>query len=350
MSHRSLSSSESEYNHSLRYGTPKNRELPKTSQVSFSRTLTQRGRLRSFTQNMQNISLAIRPEKTKKWSKNSREKRSSCKNCQQDRIHVKKLVSRWSFIVISLICYLIFGGLMISWFEQDAHVQSCIKTQEQLHNITEGFLKKSSYYLMPKENVPLFFPDMTEFFEQYTREIHPLVEQRIANDCLTLNHTEWTFAQSLFYASTVVTTVGYGHKVPKTSSGKMFTCCYAVFGIGLVGTFVQATGYYVKILISEEFGFWVKLKGARKRRKLTKEKIKIEKRLLKIENQNQKQAKQNQNQNNNRNINRKQQSLGSFRPDNHGSWKSDKSSHRRRKSSCNSEKSTPLTHWPRATL
>ncbi|KAF2355679.1 3-hydroxyacyl-CoA dehydrogenase NAD binding [Trinorchestia longiramus] len=44
---------------------------------------------------------------------------------------------------------------------------------------------------------------------------------------------QWKFAGALYYATTVLTTIGYGHSTPNTIYGKTFTVLYAVFGIPL---------------------------------------------------------------------------------------------------------------------
>ncbi|KAA0186218.1 hypothetical protein HAZT_HAZT002525 [Hyalella azteca] len=44
---------------------------------------------------------------------------------------------------------------------------------------------------------------------------------------------QWKFAGALYYATTVLTTIGYGHSTPNTIQGKIFTVIYAVVGIPL---------------------------------------------------------------------------------------------------------------------
>lgn len=56
----------------------------------------------------------------------------------------------------------------------------------------------------------------------------------------------WTLAQSIFFASTVVTTIGYGHITPLSKGGKMFCVLYALIGIPL--TLVLLSAFVERLL------------------------------------------------------------------------------------------------------
>ena len=46
----------------------------------------------------------------------------------------------------------------------------------------------------------------------------------------------WEYwSNAVFFAATIMTTVGYGNFTPQTPGGRLFTAFYAMFSVGLVG-------------------------------------------------------------------------------------------------------------------
>lgn len=59
---------------------------------------------------------------------------------------------------------------------------------------------------------------------------------------------QWKFTGAFYYATTVLTTIGYGHSTPTTIAGKLFTMCYAMIGIPLGLVMFQSIGERVNVL------------------------------------------------------------------------------------------------------
>lgn len=86
-------------------------------------------------------------------------------------------------------------------------------------------------------NSPCADDDLDEFIRQVanlnSHGISPLHNATAAD-------MNWSFGQSLFFASTVITTIGYGHVTPLTAAGKAFCIAYACVGIPLTLVLLSA--------------------------------------------------------------------------------------------------------------
>ncbi|XP_054641205.1 potassium channel subfamily K member 15-like [Dunckerocampus dactyliophorus] len=61
--------------------------------------------------------------------------------------------------------------------------------------------------------------------------------------------TQWKFNGAFYFAITVITTIGYGHAVPRTDAGKAFCMFYAVLGIPLTLVMFQSLGERINTFV-----------------------------------------------------------------------------------------------------
>ncbi|XGW33633.1 hypothetical protein V3C99_017775 [Haemonchus contortus] len=78
-----------------------------------------------------------------------------------------------------------------------------------------------------------------EYFEQLVKNIFISYRNQFINEHHLMNKTKgegllWTYPNSIFFATTVITTIGYGNLVPTTTSGRIACIIFALFGIPLL--------------------------------------------------------------------------------------------------------------------
>lgn len=135
---------------------------------------------------------------------------------------------RTILLTICSLSYLLVGAAIFSAleFDYDQEMQKSMKkihkTLVKKYNISEEDVKMWLKYLDNKANIDA---------DLY----------------------QWSFAGSVYFATTVITTIGYGHTVPKTDRGKIFCMIYAAVGIPLALTMFQAIGERLNTFLAHMF-------------------------------------------------------------------------------------------------
>ncbi|XP_059057395.1 potassium channel subfamily K member 1-like [Achroia grisella] len=92
-----------------------------------------------------------------------------------------------------------------------------------------------------KQDFMVKHPDVTDDdLETLLEEVVRASNRGVSASRNSSGGPNWSFGQSLFFSSTVVTTIGYGHVTPLSKPGKMFCMIYALLGIPLTLVLLSA--------------------------------------------------------------------------------------------------------------
>ncbi|PIO76051.1 Ion channel [Teladorsagia circumcincta] len=115
-----------------------------------------------------------------------------------------------------------------------------------------------------------------EYFEQLVKNIFVSYRNQFINEHHLMNKTKgegllWTYPNSIFFATTVITTIGYGNLVPTTTSGRVACIIFALFGIPLLLVTIADIGKF----LSEFLSFLYKSYRAFKRKLIARRRTSI---------------------------------------------------------------------------
>ncbi|XP_074075145.1 potassium channel subfamily K member 6 [Macrotis lagotis] len=82
--------------------------------------------------------------------------------------------------------------------------------------------------------------------------------------------SSWDFASALFFASTLISTVGYGYTTPLSDSGKAFSIFFAFLGVPFTMLVLTATAQRVALLVTHAPLRWLQFRRGWDRRLLAR--------------------------------------------------------------------------------
>ncbi|XP_038161190.1 potassium channel subfamily K member 6 [Cyprinodon tularosa] len=115
--------------------------------------------------------------------------------------------------ILFYIIYLLFGALAFSSIERPMED----KLRHDIERLKEEFLNQSC---VSAASLELFLNKVLTANKYGVSVLH--------NSSARSN---WDLASSMFFANTLVTTVGYGHPTPLSDAGKAFSIVYALIGV-----------------------------------------------------------------------------------------------------------------------
>lgn len=137
------------------------------------------------------------------------------------------------FLVLGYVLYLIFGAVVFSSVELP--YEDLLR--QDLRNVKRQFLQ---------ENECLSEERLEEFLGKALEASNYGVS--VLNNATA--NWNWDFTSALFFASTVLSTTGYGHTVPLSDGGKAFCIIYSVIGIPFTLLFLTAVVQRIMVYIT----------------------------------------------------------------------------------------------------
>lgn len=128
-------------------------------------------------------------------------------------------------LVFVVIAYILIGGAIFMALEKDADLQIRRIAQETFQSFLEN-------------NTCVTSADL----EKFTKAVISAYDSGVVMPAKNTNTSNWNYASAIFFAVTVVTSIGYGHITPSTSSGQTFFMFYAIVGIPVCATMLIGIG------------------------------------------------------------------------------------------------------------
>ncbi|KAM6153408.1 potassium channel subfamily K member 6 [Erethizon dorsatum] len=158
---------------------------------------------------------------------------------------------RGALLAIALVAYaayLALGALLVAWLERPHEAQ----LRAELRSLREQLLRRS----------PCVAPPALDAFVERVLAAGRLGRSVLANASGAANTSDpaWDFASALFFASTLVTTVGYGYTTPLTDAGKAFSIAFALLGVPTTMLLLTASAQRLALLLTHVPLSWLSLR------------------------------------------------------------------------------------------
>ncbi|KAM8775830.1 potassium channel subfamily K member 6 [Rhynchonycteris naso] len=144
--------------------------------------------------------------------------------------------------------YLGLGALLVARLEQPHEAQ----LRAELKMLREQLLRRSPCVTAPA----------LDAFVERVLAAGRLGRAVLANASGPANTSDpaWDFASALFFASTLVTTVGYGYTTPLTDAGKAFSIAFALLGVPATMLLLTVSAQHLSLLLTHAPLSWLNMR------------------------------------------------------------------------------------------
>ncbi|XP_003796191.1 potassium channel subfamily K member 6 [Otolemur garnettii] len=150
--------------------------------------------------------------------------------------------------LVAYAAYLVLGALLVAQLEGPHEAQ----LRAELETLREQLLRLS----------PCVEASALDAFVERVLAAGRLGRTVLANASGSANDSDpaWDFASALFFASTLVTTVGYGYTTPLTDAGKAFSIAFALLGVPTTMLLLTASAQRLSLLLTHMPLSWLRIR------------------------------------------------------------------------------------------
>jgi hypothetical protein len=155
-------------------------------------------------------------------------------------------------LVILSALYTIFGATVFHHLEQPYELQIRNDTNQRVYALKRRIIAQLWTLFHDNSTTVSNFDEWSEVahtgmnmvikdvFIDYTKNY--MLPEDIINGT---GPEKWSFGSSIFFSWTCITTIGYGHIVPRTLEGRVFCLAYALIGIPLILVTIADLGRFL---------------------------------------------------------------------------------------------------------
>ncbi|XP_046910006.2 TWiK family of potassium channels protein 18 isoform X1 [Dermatophagoides farinae] len=179
----------------------------------------------------------------------------------------KKFSNKWFSHVLLLLFLILYGFLGAYIFVTlEAPIEQSAKVSNPINKMRERIIKEL-WWSSKKFSHGWWLRLAKIRFKEFEKQLH---ESCLSDQTTDSEERVWNFWQALFFSSTIFTTIGYGHVVPKTDAGRVASIIYAFIGIPLLLMVLTDLGKLFTRGIKFVFKIFRRIYYARQLRKMRK--------------------------------------------------------------------------------